>query len=125
MFRLMFFPPMKTLLAICLLLLSTVSVAHAQISLTRAQIKEAENRLSELGYWTGPRDGAFDPGSRSALIAFQKYEGRTVSGNLTFDELEAIRDSAPPQARELGYEHVEVDLERQVLMLVNADGRIK
>jgi len=121
---------MKLLFTICLLVLSTAPIAYGQhggrpASVMRTQIKEAEIRLSELGYWTGNVDGVFDPASRSALIAFQKYEGREVTGQLTIDELEAIRTSAAPRARELGYEHVEVDLDRQVLMLVTEDGRVR
>ena len=109
---------MKSFLTICLFLILAPLVASAehyeqhQVSLTRAQTREAERALSEMGYWTGVVDGRFDSASRAALIAFQKYEGRTVSGSLTLDELEAIRNSVAPQAREPGYEHVEVDLDR-------------
>lgn len=115
---------MKLLLTICLLLSSTVSVAHAQPSLTRGQIKDAEQHLSDAGFWTGPIDGVFDAGSRAALIAFQKWHGRDVTGQLTIDELEVIRTSSRPGARELGYEHVEVDLDRQVLLLVANNGSV-
>jgi len=94
-------------------------------TLTRAQIKEAERLLSEKGFWTGPIDGVFDTGSRSALIAFQKWRGREVNGQLTTETLQAIRSAPSVQARELGYEHVEVDLDRQVLMLVNKNGSVK
>jgi peptidoglycan hydrolase-like protein with peptidoglycan-binding domain len=121
----MFFPPMKLLLAICLVVaLPFVALAQGG-NLARGQIREAEQQLSNLGYWTGPIDGVFDAGSRSALIAFQKWEGREATGELTIDELEAIRASTSPIAREIGYEHVEVDLDRQVLMLVKADGRVR
>lgn len=122
---------MKVLLTICLLLISTPSIASARqssngrASLTRAQMREAERRLFDMGYWTGAVDGLFDPATRSALIAFQKWEQRRVTGQLTLDELEAIRNSALPGARELGYEHVEVDLDRQVLLMVNDDGRVR
>lgn len=121
---------MKYLLTICLLLISTPSIASAQqrskhASLTRAQTKEAERLLSDIGYWTGAVDGLFDPATRSALIAFQKWEARPITGQLTLDELEAIRTSASPKARELGYEHVEVDLDHQVLLLVNDEGGVR
>ncbi|HEU4478779.1 MAG TPA: L,D-transpeptidase family protein [Pyrinomonadaceae bacterium] len=119
---------MKSILTICLLLISTPSISVGQEhrrSLNRAQIKEAELRLADLGYWTGPIDGRFDAASRSALIAFQKWQGRPVTAQLTRDELEAIRSSTPPGARELGYSHVEVDLDRQVLMWVNEDGAVR
>ena len=121
---------MKLLLAICLLLILTPSIASAQqrgqqASLTRAQTREAERLLSDLGYWTGAVDGLFDPATRSALIAFQKWEGRPVTGRLTLDELNAIRTSPSPKAREPGYSHVEVDLDRQVLLLVSDEGKVR
>src|ERR1051326_5798540 len=107
---------LKTLLTTCLLVCSAVSIAWGQqrnALLTRARIWETEQRLAELGYWTGPVDGVFDVGSRQALIAFQKWEGRLVTAKLTGDELEALRRSEAPQPRDLGYEHVEVDIDRQ------------
>jgi hypothetical protein len=64
----------------------------------------------------------FDAGSRSALIAFQKWEGRAVTGKLTSEEVEAMKTATAPTPRDGGYEHVEVDIDRQVLMLVGEDG---
>jgi cell wall hydrolase len=139
---------MKSLLTICLLLISTPAIASAQkktvgsgqwavgrmgnrvseMSLTRKQTREAERRLSDMGYWTGAVDGLFDPATRSALVAFQKWEGRPITGQLPLDELEAIRTSNSPKAREPGYGHVEVDLDRQVLLVINDDmygGRVR
>jgi N-acetylmuramoyl-L-alanine amidase len=122
---------MKAVLTICLLLIVTPRVANAQprvkrdVALSRMQIREAEQRLAELGYWTGPVDGILDPESRSALIAFQKWEGRPITARLTRDELEAIRASESPKARETGYEHVEVDIDRQILLIVKEDGGVR
>ncbi|HEV2836341.1 MAG TPA: L,D-transpeptidase family protein, partial [Pyrinomonadaceae bacterium] len=93
--------------------------------LTRAQIKVAEGRLNELGYWTGPVDGVLDQATRSALIAFQKWEGRQITGKLTLDDLEAMRQSEKPKPRDRGYEHVEVDVDREVLLLVNDRGGVR
>jgi peptidoglycan hydrolase-like protein with peptidoglycan-binding domain len=121
---------MRFLVTACLLLISLPLTAAAQRSkahppLSRAQIREAEAALSRMGYWTGAVDGRFDPATRSALIAFQKYVGRSITGQLTLDELEAIRGSASPGARERGYAHVEVDVDRQVLLFVSDDGRVR
>jgi N-acetylmuramoyl-L-alanine amidase len=85
---------------------------------------EAEQRLADLGYWTGPVDGNLDPGSRHALIAFQKFEGRNRTGLLTSGELDALRSAGRPRPRFTGYYHVEVDLRRQVLFIVDSDDRV-
>jgi len=111
-------------LLVCSLTL-VVSGQQRSTSLTRTQIKEAEQRLAELGYWTGAVDGVFDVGSREALIAFQKWERRVVTAKLTLAELEAIRGSEAPKPRDPGYEHVEVDIDRQVLLLVHEDGAVR
>ena len=120
---------MQAIVTICLLLISVQAVAGApqkkRAALTRAEITETERRLSELGYWTGPVDGRLDDGTTSALVAFQKWEGREITGKLTLRELEAIRNGVAPNPRDLGYEHVEVDVDRQVLMLVNEQGAVR
>ena len=69
------------------------SVAPQQIGVE--QRLEAEKRLWELAYWAGPIDGTFDSASRHALVAFQKIEGRTRNGNLTWTALKAYRFSLP------------------------------
>ena len=86
------------------------------------EILEAERLLSMLGYWTGPIDGAFDSGSRHALVAFQKVEGRKRSGRLTSEDLEAIRKATRPLPTHTGYPHIEIDLKRQVLFVVDSSG---
>ncbi|HEY0554816.1 MAG TPA: L,D-transpeptidase family protein [Thermoanaerobaculia bacterium] len=91
--------------------------------LTRADIRQAEQQLADLGYWTGPIDGVWDDVSRHALIAFQKVEHARATGKLTRAELNALSVATPPRPRELG-QHIEVDLARQVLFLVDADGKV-
>ena len=81
---------------------------------TRAELKQARARLLEMGYGSG----------RNALVAFQKYEGRKVTGRFTRAEVEAIMDARAPQPRDAGYKHVEVDLDRQVLLLINDSGAV-
>ena len=101
------------------------TVRRASASPTRAELKEAERRLSEMGYWTGRVDGAIDGEGRAALVAFQKWEGLDVTGRLTRADLEAIRNASAPRAREAGYRHVEVDVDRQLLLLVDDDDNVK
>lgn len=112
------------LLIALLLALAEHSVGHpSRQGPTSAEIMEAEQRLSDLGYWTGLIDGSFDESSRHALIAFQKIEGHKRTGKLTAGELEALRLAERPVPRDSTYPHIEVDLKRQVLMVVDASGQ--
>jgi hypothetical protein len=89
-----------------------------------ADVREAEQLLNDLGYWTGPIDGRFDTASRHALIAFQKVEDRERTGRLTTGDLDALRSARRPTPREKGYAHVEIDLGRQVLFVVGDKGEV-
>jgi lipoprotein-anchoring transpeptidase ErfK/SrfK len=92
--------------------------------LTRAEIREAEQRLSDLGYWLRRIDGVADVAFRHALIAFQKVQGRARTGRLTVEELTALRTASRPSPVQGGDAHVEIDLSRQVLFIVDNDGRV-
>jgi hypothetical protein len=94
-------------------------------SLSRAEVKEAEARLSEMGYGTGRVDGGIDGVTHNAIIAFQKYEDREVTGRLSRGDFDAIMSATAPQAKDSGYSHVEVDLDRQVLLLTNGEGVVE
>lgn len=87
-------------------------------------ITEAQQRLTDLGYWIKDIDGKWGDASRHGLIAFQKVERRKRTGRLTFDELLALRTAVRPAPRERGVAHVEVDLQRQVLFVVDPDGTV-
>ena len=115
-----FWTPIRLAFAALALLLA---ISHSSFAtgkktnnrLTRGEVKQATARLDEMGYGSG----------RTALIAFQKYEGRKVTGQLTRDEFEAITNAAAPEAKDAGYRHVEVDLDRQVLLLIDDEGAVK
>jgi len=91
---------------------------------SKEEILAAEERLSNLGYWTGAVDGTLDAGSRHALIAFQKVEGRKRTGKLTRAELQSLLSAQRPLPKYSGYPHVEIDLNRQVLFIVDTTGTI-
>lgn len=91
-------------------------------SRAHGMIAQAQQRLSDLGYWIPSVDGKWREGSRQALIAFQKVEGRARTGRLNERELAALRSAQTPIARERGFPHVEVELKRQVLFIVGAGG---
>ena len=96
----------------------------AKQELSAQDVTEAEQRLWDLGYWAGEVDGKFDSASRHALIAFQKVERRARTGNLTAQELNAMRSATRPSPRYTHNAHVEIDLERQVLFVIGEDGLV-
>ncbi len=124
---------LKKLASVVLLTLSLLLLTSTEVSaITKvkkragrppngAELKEAERRLSEMGYSTSRLNGVIDT---AALITFQKWEGRKVTGRLTRDDLEAILNATGPQPKDPGYRHVEVDLDRQVLLLTDSEGAI-
>ncbi len=123
-------------LFICCVLLAFTASANATMTdkrvpkrpqrqeLSLEERLEAEQRLSDLGYWTGPIDGTLDPAFRHALIAFQKVESRPRTGRLTRDELQTLRAASKPLPRQTGDAHIEIDLDHQVLFMVDASGSI-
>lgn len=82
---------------------------------TRTELRQAQARLSEMGYGKG----------RNAVVAFQKYEGRKATGQLSRAEVHAIMNASAPQPRDSGYKHVEVDVDRQILLLIDDDGAVQ
>jgi hypothetical protein len=92
--------------------------------LTAAEITGARELLGQLSYWVDLEVEGLDASLHHALIAFQKIEGRQRTGVLTAEELQALRTAKRPQPREWGFAHIEVDLMRQVLFVVDCCGAI-
>ncbi len=92
--------------------------------ITEAEIAEARRLLDHLGYWVVLEATGLDASLRHALTAFQKIEGRERTGVLTRAELEALRVVQRPEVLETGYPHVEIDLSRQVLFIIDSLGPI-
>jgi hypothetical protein len=90
--------------------------------LSAAEVKAAQGRLVELGYWAGAASGPWDATWRHALVAFQKVEWRKPTGVLNRAEWEAMVRTIPPAPRETGPARIEVDLARQVLFMVDDAG---
>jgi peptidoglycan hydrolase-like protein with peptidoglycan-binding domain len=89
-----------------------------------ARIQEAEEILSNLGYWITKIDGKSDDSTRQGIIAFQKVEGLKRTGVLDENVLRAIRLAGKPVAKHGGSAHVEIDISRQVIFLVDDAGQV-
>lgn len=84
-----------------------------------AEVHQLQERLVANGYWLGTVDGRYGSLTRQAVMAFQETYGFPPSG--IYDErtrglLE--RDPPRPQGRSTSGRWIEIDLERQILMLV-------
>jgi hypothetical protein len=113
------------LLFICTALVAVVILSEPTLAQkTRVlkdgnSIQKAERLLSERGYWILKIDRTSDTSTYHAITAFQKVEGRKRTGRLTVADLEAIENSVRPVPAYIGSAHIEVDLTRQVLFLVD------
>lgn len=99
----------------------TKNVSTTKKSSNGEMIYQAEKLLSEKGYWITKVDKIKDSSTYHAVTAFQKVEGRKRTGVLNLSELEAIQNAKRPTPVYIGVKHIEVDIKRQVLFLVDSD----
>jgi N-acetylmuramoyl-L-alanine amidase len=83
-------------------------------------VSYVESRLTALGYCPGTVDGVYDSHTRDAVMAFQKIERLNrdgVVGASVWERIFTAQTPAPHKTAD-GY-RIEVDLTRQVLMLID------
>ena len=98
---------------------------HAKSSAKDERLRQIEELLSNLGYWVLKADGVADSSTRHAIIAFQKVEGLKRNGLASPGLLAALQNASRPAARlNTGAPHVEIDIGRQVLFLVDEAGTV-
>jgi len=111
-------------LAAALLIATSASSVFAQKQ--KVNMLEIEQRLNDLGYWITKVDGRSDDSTRQAILAFQKVEGRKRTGVMSAADLELLQTAQKPTPKyNDGTAHVEVDISRQVLFYVGADGVVE
>lgn len=86
-----------------------------------AEVLALQQRLVALGFWIPTVDGTYGSITEQAVLAFQKVNGLGRDGIAGPNTLAALDTAQPVQARE-GGNHIEVDLDRQ-LMFVVKDGQ--
>lgn len=90
---------------------------------TGAAVRRLQTSLSRLGYWCGTVDGHYGTLTRHAVIALQKAAGLTRDGIAGPRTMAALAAGTRPQARTRSGLVVEVNLARQLLLVVR-DGRV-
>ena len=89
-----------------------------------ARNQEVEQILTSLGYWITKVDGKYDDSTRQGVIAFQKVEGLKRTGVIDDKVVTALRLASRPSPKHQGPAHVEIDISRQVIFLVNDGGQV-
>jgi hypothetical protein len=82
-----------------------------------------QQRLTSLGYWLGTPDGSFNATTEQAVFAFQKAAGITRDGSVGPVTSAALAQGVVPHPRSTSGHVIEVDLARQLVMLVT-DGKV-
>ncbi|MGQ0680255.1 MAG: L,D-transpeptidase family protein [Actinomycetota bacterium] len=83
-----------------------------------------EQRLSQLGYLVGKVDGTLDGATKHGITAFQKVEGLERTGRADGATLARLQSAVTPPPRFTSPpDHFEVDIPRQVVLVVRG-GRV-
>jgi lipoprotein-anchoring transpeptidase ErfK/SrfK len=101
------------------------TAAQAPAAVTPAQV---EQKLEALRYDVGPVDGTIDAATGHAVMAFQKVNGLTRTGELTEEvkaKIMATQGTPAPILANGEPNRVEVDLARQVLFLYENGSLLK
>jgi hypothetical protein len=87
---------------------------------TGEAVGDLQHRLQDLGYWLGEPDGTYTDLTTQAVLAFQKQEGLHRDGIAGPVTLARLTDAGrPAPGRPDAVDHLEVDLERQVVRWVS------
>ncbi|MEO7428078.1 MAG: L,D-transpeptidase family protein [Acidimicrobiales bacterium] len=83
-----------------------------------------QTQLRDLGFWLGTPDSTYGQLTRQAVLAFQKAQGLGRDGVAGPGTLGALGSAARPSPREPSGSHLEIDLDRQLLLIVQ-DGQTR
>lgn len=103
---------------------ATAVTADLRLGDSGRQVVALQRRLLDLGYWLpGGTDGEFGQGTRHAVVALQKAAGLGRDGVVGARTRRALDRGTRPKASTRRGRAIEVDLSKQILMVVK-DGRV-
>lgn len=82
------------------------------------QVTRLQEQLDELGYWVGTPDGSYGHVTEQAVMALQKAAGIERDGVLGPQTIRHLTKGTLPPVSKGRANRVEVDLERQLLLVV-------
>ncbi len=99
------FIALVAILSLCLPAL-TWAQGGSQPQMDQAEVRQAQQHLKDLGFYEGPIDGIYGPETEAALREYQARQGLQVTGALTQETQQALRQSQPqgPQQAEKALE---------------------
>lgn len=86
---------------------------------TGAAVRTVQARLAGLGYFLGKTSGRYDHTTGQAVMALQKAAGLARDGQVGPKTWTALERGVRPQARSRKGHVIEVDLRRQLLLVVD------
>jgi len=97
---------------------TTTTTAPPVEVVSSADVRAVQERLAELGYDVGDPDGRFGGRTSYAVMAFQKMEGLSRTGDIDDELKTALAGASAPGPMVPGgpSTRVEIDLNRQVLI---------
>lgn len=120
----------KRRIVVCLALLYASTSANAQRTAPAKtfswNVRQVVSRLLELGYSVDTAATPISAQNRQAVIAFQKVNGMRRTGKITDTVAIAVLAGRAPTARDsMHCMHLEVDLNRQVLFIVDSADAVR
>ncbi len=86
-------------------------------------VRSLQQKLSALGYWTGPIDSRFGPLTQQAVFALQKAASLSVDGVVGVATAGALARGVKPRIITTAGSEVQINLHSQLLMIVRS-GRL-
>lgn len=74
----------------------TASALQAEPPQASAALRNAQQRLSALGFYNGAADGVWGPDTRTAIERFQRSRGLPMTGDLNSATASALRSASQP-----------------------------
>jgi peptidoglycan hydrolase-like protein with peptidoglycan-binding domain len=78
-------------LSLCLPALTWARGEPAQSQTGQAEVRQAQERLKELGYYEGAIDGVYGPKTAEAIREYQQGQGLTATGRLDQETAQALQ----------------------------------
>ncbi len=87
-------------LSLCLPALTWARGESAQPQMSQDDIRQAQERLQELGYYDGAIDGIYGPKTAEAMRTYQQAQGLPVTGTLDQETARALQIGATAETAE-------------------------